>query len=113
MLNLNLQFRVKERLPIKKSIFWSDLGVARKIYRNLAIIPRVQSGPSPQELQKRASKLTYPRVSEVNFGASAPQCNGRLPVTHESVVRLSKISKGLPSMERLSASEYVDNKVNA
>jgi hypothetical protein len=27
-----------QRLPIKKKIFWEDLGVARKIYRNLAIM---------------------------------------------------------------------------
>mmetsp|Transcript_31864 Transcript_31864/g.48483 ORF Transcript_31864/g.48483 Transcript_31864/m.48483 type:complete len:429 (+) Transcript_31864:29-1315(+) len=31
-----LMFRVKERLPIKKKVFWTDLGAARKIYRNLA-----------------------------------------------------------------------------
>jgi hypothetical protein len=27
-----------QRLPIKKKVFWEDLGVARKIYRNLAIM---------------------------------------------------------------------------
>lgn len=31
-----LMFRMKERLPIQKNIFWDDLGVARKVYRNLA-----------------------------------------------------------------------------
>jgi hypothetical protein len=32
-------FLVLQRLPIRKKIFWSDLGVARKIYRNLALMP--------------------------------------------------------------------------
>jgi hypothetical protein len=32
------QFRIKEVLPIKKKIFWSDLGVARKIFQNLAVM---------------------------------------------------------------------------
>jgi hypothetical protein len=27
-----------QRLPIRKNVFWDDLGVARKIYRNLAIL---------------------------------------------------------------------------
>ena len=27
-----------QRLPIKKNVFWEDLGVARKIYRNLAVM---------------------------------------------------------------------------
>mmetsp|Transcript_11177 Transcript_11177/g.26489 ORF Transcript_11177/g.26489 Transcript_11177/m.26489 type:complete len:545 (+) Transcript_11177:51-1685(+) len=31
-----LVMRIKERLPIQKRVFWDDLGVARKIYRNLA-----------------------------------------------------------------------------
>jgi hypothetical protein len=28
-----------QRLPIRKKVFWDDLGVARKIYRNLALMP--------------------------------------------------------------------------
>jgi hypothetical protein len=31
-----LMFRMKEVLPIKKKVFWEDLGVARKIYTNKA-----------------------------------------------------------------------------
>jgi hypothetical protein len=27
-----------QRLPIRKNVFWDDLGVARKIYRNLAVM---------------------------------------------------------------------------
>lgn len=33
-----MMFRVKEVLPVKKKIFWSDLGVARKIYGKRALI---------------------------------------------------------------------------
>lgn len=33
-----LMFRVKEVLPIKKNIFWEDLGVARKVYQRQALI---------------------------------------------------------------------------
>jgi hypothetical protein len=28
-----LMFRLKEVLPIEKKVFWSDLGIARKIYQ--------------------------------------------------------------------------------
>ena len=65
---LQLQFRVKERLPIQKSIFWSDLGLARKIYRNLAIIPRIQQGPTKQDIQKRVTQLIG-RPSKMDFGS--------------------------------------------
>ena len=33
-----LMFRMKEVLPIKKKIFWEDLGVARKIYTKKALL---------------------------------------------------------------------------
>eukprot|EP00934_Nitzschia_sp_Nitz4_P003702 Nitzschia sp. Nitz4//scaffold21_size171442//60100//61685//NITZ4_002159-RA/size171442-augustus-gene-0.181-mRNA-1//1//CDS//3329542405//3692//frame0 len=33
-----LMFRLKERLPIKKKVFWHDLGTARKISQNLAVL---------------------------------------------------------------------------
>lgn len=33
-----LMFRIKEVLPIEKSIFWSDLGIARKLYQKKALI---------------------------------------------------------------------------
>ena len=33
-----LMFRIKEVLPIQKSIFWSDLGIARKLYQKKAFI---------------------------------------------------------------------------
>jgi len=33
-----LLFRIKEVLPIQKAIFWSDLGIARKLYQKKALI---------------------------------------------------------------------------
>ena len=36
-------FRLKEILPIRKNIFWSDLGIARKIYQKKALVQRVTS----------------------------------------------------------------------
>eukprot|EP00956_Cyclotella_meneghiniana_P042718 scaffold249306_cov73-Cyclotella_meneghiniana.AAC.5 len=35
-----LMFRLKEVLPIEKKIFWSDLGIARKIYQGKAVLAR-------------------------------------------------------------------------
>ena len=35
-----IMFRIKEVLPIKKKIFWSDLGIARKVYGKKAVIRR-------------------------------------------------------------------------
>lgn len=37
-----LMFRLKEVLPIEKKVFWSDLGVARKIYRKRALLQVVE-----------------------------------------------------------------------
>ena len=33
-----LMFRLKEVLPIEKKIFWSDLGIARKIYQVCVLV---------------------------------------------------------------------------
>ena len=33
-----LMFRLKEVLPIEKKVFWSDLGIARKIYKGKAVL---------------------------------------------------------------------------
>lgn len=33
-----LMFRMKEVLPIKKKVFWEDLGVARKVYQHRAML---------------------------------------------------------------------------
>lgn len=45
-----LMFRMKEVLPIKKKIFWSDLGIARHIYRGRALMRQ-----SPEDLHTKAS----------------------------------------------------------
>jgi len=65
-----LMFRLKETLPIEKSIFWTDLGIARKIYHNVAIIPKIQKAPDDVEIKKRVTTF-FPRASamimESNF----------------------------------------------
>jgi hypothetical protein len=33
-----------QRLPIEKKVFWEDLGVARKIYQNKALLAPFESG---------------------------------------------------------------------
>jgi hypothetical protein len=52
-----LMFRLKEVLPIEKKVFWSDLGIARKIYRGKAILAHQAFDPevSGPELTKRRS----------------------------------------------------------
>ncbi|OEU20832.1 DUF389-domain-containing protein [Fragilariopsis cylindrus CCMP1102] len=57
-----LMFRLKETLPIEKSIFWTDLGIARKIYHNVAILPKVQTAPNDAEIKKRVTTF-FPRAS--------------------------------------------------
>ncbi|GAX20477.1 hypothetical protein FisN_22Hh045 [Fistulifera solaris] len=38
-----IMFRMKEVLPVEKRIFWEDLGAARKIYQNRAVLQPVRS----------------------------------------------------------------------
>ena len=33
-----LMFRIKEILPVKKTVFWEDLGIARKVYTERAVL---------------------------------------------------------------------------
>ena len=52
-----IMFRLKEVLPIRKKVFWSDLGIARKIYKGRAVLAsqafnselRDQAVPANQE----------------------------------------------------------------
>jgi len=59
-----LMFRLKETLPIEKSIFWSDLGVARKIYHNVAFLPVVHQEPDDEEIMQRVQRF-FPRCSKM------------------------------------------------
>jgi len=59
-----IMFRLKETLPIEKSVFWSDLGVARLIYHNVAILPIFQTAPSDAEINRRVTKF-FPRASRM------------------------------------------------
>lgn len=74
-----LMFRLKEVLPIEKKVFWSDLGIARKIYRGKAILahqafdPEVSARP---ELNKRRSIWNMVRgntLRNVTSGEAAPE----------------------------------------
>lgn len=62
-------FRLKETLPIEKSIFWSDLGVARKIYHNVAIFPVIHEAPCPEEIKRRVTRF-FPRASAMKMDSS-------------------------------------------
>jgi len=42
-------FRMKEVLPIEKSVFWTDLGVARKIYKHRALLEVVEKKDTTDE----------------------------------------------------------------
>eukprot|EP00970_Alexandrium_tamarense_P011498 scaffold2510_cov215-Alexandrium_tamarense.AAC.4 len=43
-----IMFRLKEVLPIEKKVFWSDLGIARKIYKGKALMAEVPSVPAEE-----------------------------------------------------------------
>mmetsp|Transcript_29304 Transcript_29304/g.52996 ORF Transcript_29304/g.52996 Transcript_29304/m.52996 type:complete len:105 (-) Transcript_29304:168-482(-) len=40
-----LMFRLKETLPIKKRLFWSDLKITRRIYQRRALLQAVEVEP--------------------------------------------------------------------
>jgi hypothetical protein len=45
-----LMFRMKEVLPIEKTVFWSDLGIARKIYKGKAVLAHQAFDPTASSL---------------------------------------------------------------
>jgi hypothetical protein len=65
-----LMFRMKEVLPIEKKVFWTDLGIARKIYKGKAVLahqafdPEVSARP---ELGKRRSLWRVARENVQNI----------------------------------------------
>jgi hypothetical protein len=44
-----LMFRLKETLPIKKKVFWSDLKITRRIYQRRALLQVVEVDPNEGE----------------------------------------------------------------
>jgi hypothetical protein len=42
-------FRLKETLPIKKKIFWSDLKITRRIYQRRALLQVLEVDPNEGE----------------------------------------------------------------
>lgn len=91
-------FRLKEILPIEKSIFWEDLGVARKIYHNVAVIPKVQEAPTDSEIQKRVTKF-FPRASTVLVGppTASPSTDHLDHLDHDHLDHLHPISSSTTS----------------
>lgn len=60
-----IMFRLKERLPIRKKVFWEDLRVARKIYQNRAFL--AEESPNDQQAPTLYSKAVSPgNVDMVN-----------------------------------------------
>lgn len=53
-----LMFRMKEVLPIEKKVFWSDLGIARKIYRGKAILAKEAFDPAVSTVRPLAEPIT-------------------------------------------------------
>ena len=61
-----LMFRMKERLPIpSKKVFWDDLGTARKIYRNLALMSNEDGS------QSQASSGAVENLLEISSSPSS------------------------------------------
>lgn len=54
-----VMFRMKERLPIKKKVFWEDLRVARKIYEKRALLASRDNGDDSSEDGKIQLPETY------------------------------------------------------
>lgn len=45
-----LMFRMKEVLPIEKKVFWSDLGIAQKVYKGKAVLAHQAFDPTASGL---------------------------------------------------------------
>lgn len=65
-----IMFRLKEVLPIKKKVFWEDLGVARKIYQGLAVV-RSEEGESLRTYVP--SSVTTASLEAASSSASPPE----------------------------------------
>lgn len=61
-----LMFRMKEVLPIKKSHFWSDLGIARKIYRGKAVLAHQAFDPESRRPELGKSRSLW-RLARENL----------------------------------------------
>lgn len=92
-----LMFRLKETLPIEKSIFWTDLGIARKIYHNVALFPVVQQAPDDVEIKKRVTKF-FPRASAMILQTDfRPETSNSSDITSGGPMNLSSNNSSLKS----------------
>jgi hypothetical protein len=57
-----------QRLPIKKKIFWEDLGVARKIYRNLAVMSNDEESEAEAEANMNTMIAEEPQAEDEEEG---------------------------------------------
>jgi len=57
-----LMFRMKEVLPIEKKVFWSDLGIARKIYKGKALLAKQAFDPAVSSVRPPAEPITEEAV---------------------------------------------------
>lgn len=92
-----LMFRLKETLPIEKSIFWTDLGIARKIYHNVALFPVVQQAPDDVEIKKRVTKF-FPRASAMILQTDfRPETSNSSDITSGGPMNVSSNNSSLKS----------------
>lgn len=75
-----IMFRLKERLPISKKVFWTDLGVARKIYRDLAVMSNDDDSEVSSQMidgndDPSSSFSTPPRRSSSSIAKTKKHCN--------------------------------------
>ena len=76
-----LMFRYKERMHIKnKKIFWSDLGLARKIYRNLAVHDDSDRDGPMRRMGRRVSYF----VSKAHGSSTSNLIHGSTAYSHKS-----------------------------
>lgn len=58
-----IMFRLKERLPIRKKVFWEDLRIARKIYENRAFL--ADHPPNDQPSPTLYTKVDSPNTVDI------------------------------------------------
>lgn len=57
-----IMFRMKEVLPIEKKVFWSDLGIARKIYKGKAVLAHQAFDPEVSDRPELGRKRSLWRI---------------------------------------------------
>jgi len=71
----HFRFRMKEVLPIEKSIFWSDLGIARKVYQRRAVLQHAQVAISTATENAEAPTHDDQNQNKMDENVEAPTYN--------------------------------------